>query len=788
MPTISTLLITKRGGPLILRPRFEQPESFSEDLVIRAEGITYDAAAGAFVAGPGDSELELRGVLGDVTWQVEQASGTRTVSFLRRTRVAPDQVQTFEAPLPETVSQPSPLALLTHTSSFRFHGVQLPQPVVGESVVVEVGPSKQILPTSAAQVSAKQLLPLVLKAVLGGWATLAASLVLLAVSWSVGRGLDPGADASRASQVLRAAFGFALVACVGVSLTYVMPAATASLVVAVLALVVIVNGWLKGRLRNLAEDIRASGPLVGWALIPALFMFFPLLFWGATYAGQYKTDLFFYGSLASISEHHSLIQMLSMPEAQQWTPRAGFDYRAIDSVLAAIVSASTPWTTVTALVVVAVALFFLFASASFALAGVLSGAPTAYPIVALALLHPAFVGLFVENYYSQYWFVALIPALVLALHALWRSVPDPRVSPALALWGSAALASAMLAVYPFFFAVIAASLLALALLRREWRTALRSNLWGLLWRTLLITNVSLVTLGGFMGVESASAVRLDEIARYVLLGPYEPAQAIGLLAGTVPFQWRSLEVPASDAMGWPASWIWSQGSAATTVGAADLLVMLALVVIAAVRVDWRATARSWGSATGLALTLGFVVFGAVYLMLGRPYPSLKAFWTAAALTGLIFAVVRWRGGRRWIVVLALLAASVLWVRSAALDRVFWLMDSKSDPVASANMAMATDLREIEHAIATTPGPVAIVYSADQPTPESDQDRNIEAHTQILARDFDRQLVPWYGTLDDGFCAQLPAGTATIVVAGVTDRAELCGRSNVSRSTIAEVFQ
>lgn len=783
-----TLLTVEKGeqGDLVLRPALEQPEVFDPALIRTTQGFVYDAATGLFEAGPGEARLELVGVLADFAWLVAPASTSNDVTFTRRG--GGSDIVARPVPLPPKIDLVSPDTLLTHSSSYAFRSVPIPTDSAPDSISVHLpGTSLDVDPAST-EVSAGQLLFPSIRTAAAGWLSFIAGLVLLWLFWAVGRALDPSSSRSSPAQMLRAGLGFAGIAAVASSLSYVIPMSFGAFVVALLLLTVLLFGWRRGNFAGSRDDVQALARLSALACIPALVLFFPMLLWGGWFAGQYKTDLFFYGSITSLVEDQSLTSLLDVPTAQQWTPRVGFDYRAIDGAFGSVLTGLTPVTTVVALTLVALTLFLLFAGSVIALGSVMSGGRSGTAIVVLALLNPVFVGLFIENYYSHYWFVALIPVLVLGVHAMWQSEPTLQVTRGYARWATAAVSAVMLAVYPFFFVIAAAAIVLATLLRSAWRSQSWKLVWGLAWRTLIIVNVSLLSLTGFFKIEGGSADRLDEIARYVLLSPYSPSQVIGLATGLIPYQWRFPDVPADAAMGFPGQWIWSMGPAAFSVGVVDVALLVGLVMVTIALVDWKRSWASLASVSGVTVPVAFVAFGIYLIVTGKEYPALKSVWTAATLVALIMAGLRWRERGRWIAVVVLAAVTVFWIRSAMVDRIFWYVNPASDPVAVAHTAVVPDLMEIRTHIADNPGRVSIAYSSTQPLTGTDQARLIEAHTQILARDLGRDLQPTFGPLTPDFCASLPPETGTIVVAGVTGEPSLCGKQLVQRGQMTEVFQ
>ncbi len=475
-----------------------------------------------------------------------------------------------------------------------------------------------------------------------GWLTLLAAAGLLVLAWLLGRSLDPSPDAGAGREAVRAASGAALLFVVLNTTSYWLPVKWAALIIVALAAIAIVARWVRARPR-LGDSAKAGGKLLLLASIPGVVLFFPVLFWGASYAGEYKTDLFEYSSLASIVRDHSLIAMRDLPEAQQsgvLTSGAGFSWRSIDSISASGLSL-LGLSTVAAFGLLAVLLYLIYATSLLGLRAHAGGGRVATGIVVLTLLAPPFTGLLVEDYLSQYYFVAFVPALILALALVLEKGRGQHWSGGYLGLASAAVLAAMGAVYPYFLAVLVVGVVLAALMGRErLRTTLRVGP-AIAVYTLLLLNLALLTVLNFKQTEVYQD-GLNAIARNVLLAGFSPLQLLMLGAGFQPYQWRAGDQPATAAMGFPGRVVWEAAADAATPGTLTVVLLVLLTVATALAIRWRSSARSFAFlATVAAVTvwLGF----SVYLLAGDSvYAAFKGFWTTACLLPLIFATARWR--------------------------------------------------------------------------------------------------------------------------------------------------
>jgi hypothetical protein len=784
-----TSIEVRASGPVAMRaPTLTWPEVYNEGLLMEAKGFQFDQAQAAFVSdGPG--QLVFAGVHSDAAVTLLPGPGRHEVRFTRQPRGGPEVASVTVEPTDSEVrvELPSAAAQYARTVALAWAGT-VEQPAGVPGMVVEVA-GREVAGDGVVSVGA--LLGAALPALVAGLAVFGAATVLVVAGWLLGCVVDPRGPPTPARGVLRATAGVTAVLVAANGLSYIIPARAAALA---MALTVVALLLIRLRLASVRVRVRESaGPtarLLPWVLVPAGVQFFPVLAWGGGYAGEYKTDLYEYATMASIVRDHSLIAMQDLPIAQAsgtLTSGAGFAWRSIDSVGAAVVSAWTGIGTVSAITVLSVAAFLLFGLALMALSAQVSTRRVHRLVVAILLLNPLFVALFIEGYLSQYYFVALVPGFILAT--------DQLISPTVAVegadrsflrWALAAIAAFQTAVYPYFFALVLAAAGLVALLRTTWRRAALRNAWPVAWRTLLLTNLALLTVLNY----SETAVyqdSLNAIARNVLLGPFQGAELLALAAGFLPYQWRFWGEAGQPFMGQVGAWVWDAAGRAATAGIGDViglvLLVLGAVVLAIACRPW----RSFATSAALATMAVWVAFGLRYVLLDEPYPALKGLWTAAALVPLLLATTAWSGrtGRLPIVGAVLLAVvAALWGRTILADRATWLITRDGSHSMWSHASIQPDLAQMRQALQGADR-IALVRGP-QPLAGSDRDRVGLAMTQVIARDLgvacsgcDGVAVP-----DKVECAAAPQ---RVVVVGAARRSDYCGLPLMLSTRVIEVY-
>jgi hypothetical protein len=501
----------------------------------------------------------------------------------------------------------------------------------------------------------------------------------------------------------------------------------------------------------------------------AMVAFFPVLGWGPWFAGNFKTDLFEYATLSSLLQDHSMFEMRTLVEAQtsgNVTSGAGFVWRSIDSVVASLVSGVGGLTTLAGFTVLGLVLTMLFGIGVADLAG--RARRARYFVVALALLNPLFTSLYMENYFSQFFLVAMIPGLIVSLgYLVTAGAGKARVGASIAL---SAQAAAMIAVYPYFFAVIGVAALIGVLSFREHRALIRSVFAQVLVFTLIMVNLAWMTVIRFSETRIFEE-GLDAITRNVLLSGFGRGDIAEFLLGFRSYHWRdaslSLEGLGDLGLG-AAQWARLAAEPATwwlAIGAGALVALVFLI-------DFK---RSLGSVTGrvtLLVGAAWVLFSGAYLLLGRPYVSLKGSWTGAALAPLLLAVAIWRPRAQRIALGGVAILALLWATTAVADRINWLIPNPGSAVRSSHVTAVPDLVLADRVLASADGPVSMVRG-QQPLAGSDLDRVLATHSTILIRDHGLTCVNCVGFKPPDNVACQTAGRGMLIIVGRSDESSVC---------------
>ncbi len=767
------------GDPAHLAVTLDWPQRFDAALITSGQAPAEDASV---TVKPGDT-LVIEGSLGDVTVTASWDSGTASA-----TRDDQDPV-TLSAG--SAVLLPSGDQRYTRTTSMLWRTIPAGLDDPADAGLTATVADHTIDLAGINEVPLSKAVRPALQVALTGWLTLLAAAGLLVLAWLVGRSLDPSPEAGGAREAVRAAGGAALFFVLLNTTAYWIPVKWATAVLLVLAALVIVVRWIKARPR-LGDSARAGGALLLLASMPGVVLFFPVLFWGASYAGEYKTDLFEYSALASIVRDHSLITMRSLPEAQAsgvLTSGAGFSWRSIDSVSAAAVSVSG-LSTVAAFGLLAILMYLFYATSLLGLRAHAGGGKVATTIVALTLLAPPFTALLTEDYFSQYYFIALVPALILAITLVLHAGPSQHWAGGFLGLAAAAVLAAMGAVYPYFLAVLVIGVVIAALLGRERiRTTLRVGP-AIAVYTLVLLNLAALTVFNYKQTEVFQS-GLDGIARNVLLAGFSPLQLVMLGAGFQPYQWRASDQPATAAMGFPGRAIWEAAADAATPGTLTVVLLALLIAVTLGAIRWRPSLRSFSFGAAMATVIIWLAFS-TYLLAGDSiYAAFKGFWTTACLVPLIFAAAKWRA-RFQVVLLAVVAiASLLWIRVDLADRATWLITRDSREAATSHASLQPELGRARELIAgaTTMG----VVIGNQPLAGTDRDRVALAHLATIARDEDVDCLNCAdASLTELACAS-ESGAAqgapeVIVVVGGSGEPEVCGLSLVYDGRTIEVFK
>lgn len=789
--TPSTVVIRSDGGRVAIgMPALRWPEVFNEELVARAQGFRADPATGGFVAdGPG--RLVLRGVFGDLYFGVLPES-TASVTVVRRSLG-----RTLETTLEPgaTVRLRPPVVTYQRSTAFLWRSIPARLADPGQANLRAYIGNLQIDAAGADQLSFGRVAPKALLLFLQALLAFALASLVVVFGWLVARSLDPVGDRSARWIALQAIAGVALLAVATNTLAYFLPTRWISWLILAAGLAVIAMRAVKRA--GSREDLLALGrltKLIGLALIPAALLFLPVMHWGLWYAGQYNTDLYQYTHLSSLLRDHSMLAMRDTPEPHNSgliAAGAGFEWKSIDSASASALSIVTSLSSLNGIVMLSIALFLLFAIGVFGLLPETIERWKGRAIALLALVSPAFVLLFVENYQSHYYFVAFLPGLVLAAREFFQrdAGPSPSARRYCCLLAGA-IAASILLVYPYFAAF---ALLAVAatpfVLRYAIKTTIRTLIKAAVCALALI-NIGVIT---FLYLDESKKWQegLDAIATNVLLAPYSKSQYPFIAAGTTPYSWRWPEIDASPFFGWVGGHIWNMAGSAWTPGVVEVAALALVIGVFLLGLDWKVSVREFAFVASVAMVATFAGLTLFFVVTDSSYSTLKLTGTAAAVMPLILVTARLR--RRWtgIFILALVPIALLWLRTDLLDRANWMIPRQGAAASLSHSSLQPELKQIRDQLEGEPESVALVRG-DQPIAGSDRDNVVYNHIRVMIRELG---------IDCADCASYPLVAADltetvqcdtapgmIVSIGRTGREEMCGKPLSYSGTLIEIYR
>lgn len=789
----ATTVVVRHRGPGATKAgvSLTPPEYMAEALVTDSGGFTYNPAEQVWEA-RGPATMTIEGSFADLSVALNGGSTGSGVIIRRSGPERATEVQRLTPPDgPGFTSTVVPSTRQTYVSGrslalalLRFD--DLPAvPMAAQVAGIDITEDELTQQGGTALATAG------VRAVLhGAWITLAAVVILL-FSWAVGRSLDPRRRATVIADVVRMGAGFALLTVVANTLAYLIPARLAGLAVGAAGLILVLVRWTRRRPPDIAVSLVGLTRACLWVVPATVAAFWPLVMWGGEFVGRFKTDLFEYATLASIAADNSLFAMQDMPLAQSsgtLTSGAGISWRSIDSIAASALSLVPGVTTVQAFTLLGLILFLIWGMAAIGLATSAGGGRWHRAAVGLALFAPLFAGLYVENYFSQYFFVALIPLFLLSLAA---AVADDESSGLLRApeVAAAAVAAAMIAVYPYFCIIVLVAVIPAFLLDAQRRHFLLRRGPIMAVETLLLANLALMTVLNY-GSTQVYQDGLNAIARNILLAPFGVADLLGLGVGVVPYQWRA---PISEPTGWMGGvgrQIWQLGAEPSVVGVGVAILFGIVTAVVLVAIRWRESLRNPGFPGLVGIVVLFSLF-ATYLVMGDGvYAALKAAWTAVAVAPLIVAVAVLRP--RWapLVALVLIPVALLWLRTSILDRASYLV-VRSTPVVSAtggHESLAPEVAAVTEAVSGAS--TVTIVKGPQPIVGSDRDRVGMTQSTVAVRDLDVECVgcgQTFDTFED--TPQCQDGTVpALVVVGMTGRESACGKSLVYRGNVIEVFR
>ncbi len=799
VPTTLEVIQAGQGVSQVSPPTLVWPEHMGAPT--SNVGFTFDEASGAYYA-TGPARMTFEGVFGDVRVStvgvptapviaIRKSSGIVRAATLKR-RKSNVQAGAFLPSPTATYYRTSPLILAAR------QGVN--GPLVGVNSQVSVGGNSVSVPGGTSVGLADLVWPAAAVAALG-WAAFLAALLVVMFGWIVGRCLDRADDASLPREVVRLATGLGLTFVAINSLTYWLPVRAGTVIVGLCALALVGLRVARARPTNLVRSARILGKASSAATVPVVILFFPVLFWGLSYAGQYKTDLIQYGLLGSLSRDHALLALKELPDAQAsgiLTSDAGTIWRSIDSLSASSLGSAFGLGSIPALALMGITLCFLFVLSLLGLARSANRGRGALILALVLSLSPAFAGLFAEDYISQYYLVAWVPALVVALTIVFR----PRVAGVMRdqrfeRLAISVLIATMICVYPYFLIVIMAALTVAVFTNRvRIRAAIRMAPIVAV-ETIVLVNLAWLTVIHYPETQGWLPF-LNGLARNILLAPFDGAQKVFLALGFVPFQWRPAQVLGQDLATSPGRAVSNVAQAALSVGWLHYLGFAIMVIMLVVGVRWRTSLRGFAFPAAVMLLVVFTLFGLLLVSQDSAYAAFKAFWTAAALVPIAYAAAAWRRRVIPIVIAIAFIPAMLWARTILADRADWIM-VRNGTQARMNHAsesgQVAGLSELFTGVSTFQ-----VVTGAEPIAGTDRDVVAGALTAIAANDARAHCVPALGAdakpsvlgisceVDSSSHPSCQPGIQLVVAIGRTGREELCGLPKSYSNGVIEGFR
>ena len=530
-----------------------------------------------------------------------------------------------------------------------------------------------------------------------------------------------------------------------------------------------------------------------WIIPGLLVAYFPVLLWGQHFLGRFKTDLFLYaGAVGDVSSSSFLGLRSSRLEATQFFPDIGFVWRSIDTVSASAVALLPGISSPGAFVVLGIALFLLFGLATIALTfecGLGKGSRIA---VSLMLFGPLFGGLYLENYVSQYFLIAIIPGLVLALTRAVSSMPDGSRLP-YAIVTAAALAAAAIAVYPYMAIPILAAAVGTLVMLRSGRSLLKAHGVALVAIVFLAANAALLPL-----LQSPTLSRYDDslnaITRNVLVPAFSNVDLLGFGLGIRSYQFRPVDIPAEEWMGTvgQVAWELSQRTTSVTIPALLCVALMAFAFLATV--DWGAAFRTPAFLLSFSTILVLVLLALHQSSAGSVYNALKLGWSAGALLPLGIATATVHRRRSWLLAVSAIPIAAMWATVDVADRITYVLPRSSLSVAFGHERLEPDIAKLSARLVSSDGPTALARG-QQSLSGTDLDRVAAAHLRSALRDQGGECHGCLGVTDltslenlqsDPDCAEGRLGV--VVLVGRSEFSRMCGLPLDERAQLMEIYR
>jgi hypothetical protein len=458
--------------------------------------------------------------------------------------------------------------------------------------------------------------------------------------------------------------------------------------------------------------------------------FLPIFYFGTTYAGQYNTDLFDNGRLISLLRNHSLFEMQNLPEAINagvMTSGAGITWRTIDSAAAAVMSELFYVKSIGGYLIFAMVGYVSFILTVFSLSSRSHLEHKFHKLMLIGAVSPFFIGLFLENYYAQFLFVAFAPATILSISQFFefREITT-RIGKKRMLYMAASVTFS-LCLYPYFAVVLYGPLLIFIFFRSGFKKKTLIDFGFFSALVFVLSNLHLIPIFNFREGLSYTPF-LNELTKHTLLGPFKGGEMIQLLLGLQPFQLRVLSYPNNV----PGSAFFDFLIFSDRLLNNFRLLFYILAIILVCVVFYTLLKKS---VEGLIIKVAlgsWVIYILVLGALESTYAEFKAIWTLLALLPILFSQTFKHQFNKWLVAL-LVPFAIFWSLTTLADQSSWFMNPKSRIVAKEHMTIYEDLYEVGRIIESSNEEITFVQG-DEPLQGSDRDRVLLQHLLIFVED------------------------------------------------------
>jgi hypothetical protein len=462
--------------------------------------------------------------------------------------------------------------------------------------------------------------------------------------------------------------------------------------------------------------------------------FLPIFYFGTIYAGQYKTDLFENGRLISLLRNHSLFEMQKLPEAMNagvLTSGAGISWRTLDSASAAFLSELFNVRSVGGYLIFAMVGYVSFTSTIFALCRRVDSKFIERLLLMLALTSPFFIGLFIENYYAQYLFVAFAPATVLSIARFFESSNCSAKIDRRKLFFMAASITFSLCLYPYFAVVLYGPLLIYVFFGKGLSKEKFMQFGKFCAYVAGFSNLHLIPILNFKEGLTYSSF-LNELTKYTLLGPFNRGELAQLMAGFQPYQLRNFSYPS----GVPDNWMFDLFVVSNQfLNNFRVLFFVFAALFVGITLNMFLKKNTESTVIKIA-SISFLVYVIALALLGSTYAEFKAIWTFLALFPMLFSQSIKYFSKKWLLV-PLIPSAIFWSMTTFADQSSWYMNPQSRIVATNHMTAYVDLFEVEKLIENFNREI-VFLQGDEPLQGSDRDRVLLQHLLISAEDNGRR--------------------------------------------------